>query len=399
MAPNDKQLEIQGATIRTPFRFKHTMTYMSFIILPRKNILLGMDWLTVNKASIDCGERKVIFNDGIFKPNSKEEDKLNMESSNAKKETQEASRATETIQQALLDEKQLANFPAINQLNMLASDPKEERLTKCKLGTIQPFWLDLGERKVNLKNDPISMKSNEDNKLELSIRPKSLDFYKLDRINKHNKLRHEQQLEAVFQACTWNEEIPTGPTASTTPDSIHSPEPPVSWTDRYGENSLPFINLTINGQRKKHAETTAKVDELNRFLREVRMRRGCRELTESERLGDWSQSIPCSCGRCDLGPRQPPSLQLLALDSAVGQNIPTPFQGFVPTPVREFSEYYTPKDDEFLPVRSTKHRAKIKAGKESLNKVNIPIKNINIETTVSFEEVQRLFENNIIFFY
>ena len=81
MSPNDKQLETQGATLRTPFRFKQTMTYMSFIILPRKNILLGMDWLTVNKASIDCGERTVIFNDGTFKPNSKKGDKLNMESS------------------------------------------------------------------------------------------------------------------------------------------------------------------------------------------------------------------------------------------------------------------------------------------------------------------------------
>jgi hypothetical protein len=81
LSPNDKQLETQGATLRTPFRFKQTMTYMSFIILPRKNILLGMDWLTVNKASIDCGERTVIFNDGTFKPNSKKEDKLNMESS------------------------------------------------------------------------------------------------------------------------------------------------------------------------------------------------------------------------------------------------------------------------------------------------------------------------------
>ena len=40
-----------------------------------------MDWLTVNKASIDCWERTVIFNDGTFKQNSKKEDKLNMESS------------------------------------------------------------------------------------------------------------------------------------------------------------------------------------------------------------------------------------------------------------------------------------------------------------------------------
>ncbi len=160
--------------------------------------------------------------------------------------------------------------------------------------------------------------------------------------------------------------IPKVSTVSTNPDAIHSPEPPVCWIDEYGEESLPFINLAINGQRKKRAETTAKVDEYNRFFREVRIRRGCSELTEAERLGVWGQSITCSFGRCDLGPRQPSSLQLLALDSAVGQNIPRSFQGFVATPVREFSENYTPKDEEFFPYKNPKQRARIKAGKVSL---------------------------------
>ena len=150
-------------------------------------------------------------------------------------------------------------------------------------------------------------------------------------------------------------------------------------------------------QRQKLAEVTARVGEINRFLREVRLKRGCRELTEAEWAGDWDQSIPCVCGNCDLGPRHPPSLKLLSFDSAVGQNIPTPFQGFAPTPVRELSEYYTPQDN-LLPVQSPKHRARIKDRKESLNISNIPSKNRNIETAVSFEELRSLVESNIISF-
>ena len=36
---------------------------MSFIILPRHNILLGMDWLALNNAPINFGNRTICFKD------------------------------------------------------------------------------------------------------------------------------------------------------------------------------------------------------------------------------------------------------------------------------------------------------------------------------------------------
>jgi hypothetical protein len=50
--------------------------------------------------------------------------------------------------------------------------------------------------------------------------------------------------------------------------------------------------------------------------------KGCRKLTQAELDGDWSQSIPCGCGSCDLDPRHPTSLQLLARDACGSQDIP-----------------------------------------------------------------------------
>ncbi len=43
-------------------------------------------------------------------------------------------------------------------------------------------------------------------------------------------------------------------------------------------------------------------------------------MTQAELDGDWSQSIPCGCGSCDLGPRHPTSLQLLAREACGSQN-------------------------------------------------------------------------------
>ena len=73
----------------------------------------------------------------------------------------------------------------------------------------------------------------------------------------------------------------------------------------------------------------------NKFLRDYRKSRGCRELTQAELDGDWSQSLPCGCGNCDLGPRHPTSLQLLARDACGSQHIPKAFQ--LSSVVEEFS--------------------------------------------------------------
>ena len=54
---NNVKIDIFGATINTPFKYKNTFTNMSFIILPRHNILLGMDWLALNNATINFGTR------------------------------------------------------------------------------------------------------------------------------------------------------------------------------------------------------------------------------------------------------------------------------------------------------------------------------------------------------
>jgi len=58
---NDVKIEIFGATVNTPFKYKNTLTNMSFIILPRHNILLGMDWLSLNNATINFGTRTICF--------------------------------------------------------------------------------------------------------------------------------------------------------------------------------------------------------------------------------------------------------------------------------------------------------------------------------------------------
>jgi hypothetical protein len=60
---NDVKIDIFGATINTPFKYKNTLTNMSFIILPRHNILLGMDWLALNDATINFGTRTIGFKD------------------------------------------------------------------------------------------------------------------------------------------------------------------------------------------------------------------------------------------------------------------------------------------------------------------------------------------------
>ena len=60
---NDVEIDIYGATINTPFRYKNTLTNMSFIILPRHNILLGMDWLSLNNATINFGARTMCFDE------------------------------------------------------------------------------------------------------------------------------------------------------------------------------------------------------------------------------------------------------------------------------------------------------------------------------------------------
>ena len=60
---NDVKIDIFGATVNTPFRYKNTFTNMSYIILPRHNILLGMDWLALNNATINFGTRTICFKD------------------------------------------------------------------------------------------------------------------------------------------------------------------------------------------------------------------------------------------------------------------------------------------------------------------------------------------------
>jgi hypothetical protein len=64
---NQEKIIISGATIRTPFDYKHTSTNMSFLILPRNNILLGMDWLTFNKAIINFNDRSITFGENSNK--------------------------------------------------------------------------------------------------------------------------------------------------------------------------------------------------------------------------------------------------------------------------------------------------------------------------------------------
>ena len=60
---NDVKIDIFGATVNTPFSYKNTFTNMSFVILPRHNILLGMDWLALNNATINFGTRTICFKD------------------------------------------------------------------------------------------------------------------------------------------------------------------------------------------------------------------------------------------------------------------------------------------------------------------------------------------------
>ena len=60
---NDVKIDIFGGTVNTPFRYKNTFTNMSFIILPRHNILLGMDWLALNNATINFCTRTICFKD------------------------------------------------------------------------------------------------------------------------------------------------------------------------------------------------------------------------------------------------------------------------------------------------------------------------------------------------
>jgi hypothetical protein len=118
----------------------------------------------------------------------------------------------------------------------------------------------------------------------------------------HSKLHHGPESEAFSQAFILGREIPIVSTVAVPTNSIHSPEHPVPWTDVLGEESLSSLSLAKIRQPQRLVEATAKIDELNRFLREVRSRQGCRELTEAERVGDWSQGIPCDCGNWDLGP-------------------------------------------------------------------------------------------------
>jgi hypothetical protein len=63
---NDVKIEIFGATVNTLFKYKNTVTNMSFIILPRHNILLGMDWLSLNNATINFGTRTICFKEEPF---------------------------------------------------------------------------------------------------------------------------------------------------------------------------------------------------------------------------------------------------------------------------------------------------------------------------------------------
>ena len=60
-AANDQLITVKGSTVDTPFQYANTYSRMSFIILPRQNILLGMDWLTLNNAIIDFSNRLIGF--------------------------------------------------------------------------------------------------------------------------------------------------------------------------------------------------------------------------------------------------------------------------------------------------------------------------------------------------
>ena len=77
---NNVKINIFGATINTPFRYKNTLTNMSFIILPRHNILLGMDWLALNNATINFGTRTICFNDDPAMVHDIKKDSLDSES-------------------------------------------------------------------------------------------------------------------------------------------------------------------------------------------------------------------------------------------------------------------------------------------------------------------------------
>jgi hypothetical protein len=100
--------------------------------------------------------------------------------------------------------------------------------------------------------------------------------------------------------------------------------PPSVWSDGLGATSLAIIESAAKRkEQQKIAFVEAKLAEANKYLRDYRKSKGCRELTQAELDGDWSQSISCGC---DLGPRHPTSLQLLAREACGSQDIPKAFQ-------------------------------------------------------------------------
>ena len=118
-------------------------------------------------------------------------------------------------------------------------------------------------------------------------------------------------------------------------DSMH---PPRDWSDGLSAASLAIIDSAVKKRQQQKTDfVNSKLADANKYLRDYRKSRGCRELTQAELDGDWSQSEPCCCGSCDLGPRHPPSLQLLSRDACGSQVIPKPFRSSVPSAVKEIN--------------------------------------------------------------
>ena len=63
---NNIKISIIGITHPIPFYYFDTCTTMKFIILPRHNILVGMDWFISNKASITPYTRSIEFNERLI---------------------------------------------------------------------------------------------------------------------------------------------------------------------------------------------------------------------------------------------------------------------------------------------------------------------------------------------
>jgi hypothetical protein len=100
-------------------------------------------------------------------------------------------------------------------------------------------------------------------------------------------------------------------------DSMHTPR---DWSDGLSAASLAIIDSAVKKkQQQKINFVKSKLAEANKYLRDYRKSRGCRELTQAELDGDWSKSEPCGRGSCDLGPRHPPSLQLFTRDACSSQ--------------------------------------------------------------------------------